>query len=121
MRGADHAGIDVGQQHRRAISGQDAECDAGRSVTIVDLRHPSVRRRASATRRVRLVDRDERAANGKPARRTRAVLAHEPDVVARAVAAIERGEHALRNAALPRRETVPQLRRRPGFRVRSLP
>ena len=34
MRRADHPGIGIGEQHRRAIGGEDPEQQAGRSVTI---------------------------------------------------------------------------------------
>ena len=96
MGGADHAGVRIRQQHRRAVGREHAERDAG----TVGNQRIGLERRPSRLRRAR--DRPWYRGPGAPctgcrapcrgARRARPVRLHPPDVIAARVAAVERGE-----------------------------
>ena len=119
MGGADHAGLRVGEEHRRAIPGDDAERDAGPA------RHHRVRRRPRAlvpTGRIHLRDRGAmhlrkpmEGAGGQAERVRRAapVLPHAIPVVLAGERAVERSIRPLRHAAAPGEEAMAEARR-PG-------
>ena len=112
MRGADHLGLGVGKQHRRAIGRHHAQRDAGtvghqRVGPGRARRGPAVGADNQHVGRMELVHGQEiglaqREMGGGAA----AVLAHIVGLIARAVAAVERGVEAFAHAALAREEAM---------------
>src|SRR5579875_1341427 len=112
MGGADDPRPWVAQQHRRAISGQDAESEAGSAgdepVRRGRLLGPPRARDDDRVGAVPLPHADQPiAGKPQPGRRNVAIARHPFRPIARAEAAIQRGERAFADAALARKEGVP--------------
>ena len=118
MRRTDHAGFAIGQQHRRAIGGDDPEQHArpiGRYG--IGARAVGVRPRAHhghGIRRVDLVDRRKLRARQNGRDRAAAILRHGLGIVTGAVADVEPRDHTLRYTAAPPEETMRDRAERRG-------
>ncbi len=118
VRRTDHAGLDVRQQHRRAIGGDHAEQDTrpvGRHR--VGARPLGVRPwtdHADRVGRMDLVDRRQRGPGKHGRDGAAAVLGDRLFIIVGAVAHVEAGNHAFRDTAAPPEEAVRNAAERVG-------